>query len=701
MTSVEQDGRPGAEPQGPETVQRGDTAAQFDPTVPASEQLQEWGWDPNGLSPSQLEVMARRYAHADEPLLPHVDAFGRAVSPDELGVDDLASAWLHANADINGETRFLPLIGGDSTRERILSKDDELQQVNNATSGIRPDEIGYRTANLGGSATDMPDLVAAADRLKSAVERVVAIHGRVRELYSADHVSDCLTAIGKARIPKLDEYVTALAADAAAARQAVADTGTGAQAAFRGFRDVVDGYREDIARFAVRSKHAHLAAPEGAFGPQFGQMFIGSDDVGLRDGDPKTSVAAGASQAAAAGDAMGALFASVVADRAEVDVALPRDGGAGGGAQAGAPRGGGGGGSVGGGSRDGGSGSALPSAQDGPAPLPGAGMPMAPGMPQVPQMPMGPPVPPMVPDAGPQTGLSAGQPADGRLQDSLDPSKEQHERRTSAESRTADAALVSPGALRPGDRVRPTQLGSVMKPLDKDGDGRMDADAIAPTQHSMDIDRDGDPDRVATAVMIGGAPHAVSIDDPRLLEMMNTLGAATPQAPVDVLDAAARADMPLSGYGQFLDDPMSAKTGDVLTGSKGTGMYLEGGQVLMEDGSTKPLIDVLEFRPPHSGFFRLDLPELPAGDVEDSPGAAPAPQAESPPAPPAPLVESQSEVPASAPVEQPAPIPPPAEPTEAVTAGAVETQVPSAPVAVQDRDLPYPEIETDALPRSW
>ncbi|CAN3132207.1 hypothetical protein ACNUDN_30230 [Mycobacterium sp. smrl_JER01] len=701
MTSVEPDERLEADRQGLETVERGDTAAQFDPSRPAAQQLQEWGWDPNSLSPAQLEVMARRYAHADDPLLPHVDVFGRAVSPDQLGVDDLANAWLHANPDINGQTRFLPLIGDDDTRERILSKDAELQRVNEATNAVRPSEIGYRSAHLGGSAEDVSDLVAAADRLKSAVDRVLAIHGRVRELYSADHVSECLAEIGKARIPKLDEYVAALSADAAAARQAVVDTGSGARAAFRGFRDVVDGYREDIARFAARSSHAHLAGPENAVWPQFGQRFIGAGDVGLDEGDPKTSVAAGAAQAVAAGEAMGALFTAVVADSTAVEVPLPGATGTvgGGPSSQGSARGGGGGGSFGGAIAGTEPGSSWPTVQEALSPIAGAGMAPMPAMPQMPQVPSGPTVPPLFADGGPQTGLSAGSPAERPVQDSLEPGRDQPDRRISGEARAADAALASPAVLRPGDRVRPSQLGADMKPLDKDGDGRMDADAIAPTRNNMDLDQDGTPDRVASAVMIGGAPHAVSIDDPRLLEMMNTLGAATPDAPVDVLDAAARAEMPLSGYGQFLDDPMTAKTGDVLTGGKGTGMYLEGGQVLMQDGSVKPLVDVFEFRPPHSGFFRLDLPELPEGDAPGGPGAGAGSSLDTAAAGSA---GGGDDAPGPAPIDAPQPAPDvrPAEPDEV---GAAEQVVDERRGAAgpPERDLPFPVIETETLPRSW
>lgn len=693
MTSVEP---------GPALVERDGASAQFDPKAPADKQLRDWGWDPNSLNPAQLEVMARRYAHPDTPLMPHVDSLGRKLAPEELGPDDLANAWLHANPDVNGGTKFLALIGDKETRKKITAKDDQLQKVNDAALGIRPNELGYRTASLNGNAPEISNMVGAADKLKAAVDKAIATHGRVRELYNGDYVSDCLTKTGKARIPKLDEYVKALTTDSAAAHKAIIDTGTGAQTAFRGFHDVVDKYREDIARYAATTRTGQLPTQTsgGMYGQAFGPIFTGIGKLGLHDEDPKTSVAAGATQATAAGDAMGKLFAIPVDSNAAVEVALPkrspsssRGDGPAGGVNTGRSGGGPVGGKPIGNEGNTRSGSPLPPEQQVPSPLAGMGMAPAPALPQVPPVPQ---VPSLPLAGGPNTELAADH-AERPLHDSLDPGKE-HDRRTSPESRSADAALASPPVLRSGDRVRPSQIGADMKPLDKDGDGRMDADAIAPTQHNMDKDRDGHPDKVPTAVMIGGSPHAVSVDDPRLLEMMNTLGAASPERPVDVLDAAAQAEMPLTGYGQFLDDPMSAKTGDVLTGSKGTGMYLEGGQVLMEDGSVKPLIDVFEFRPPHSGFFHLDLPELPAGDDEVGNDAVPPPTQ---PAAAPPVAQHQE--PIAAPPAAPQPSPPMApreeSPTPPPTASPVYQLSGQAPPP--ESDLPFPVIATESAPRSW
>lgn len=680
---------PPAPTQGPATVERGGTSAQFDPRTPADQQLKDWGWDPNSLNPAQLEVMARRYAHPDKPLAAHVDNFGRAVAPDELGADDLANAWLHANADVNGATKFLPLIGDEETDKKIIEKDAQLQQVNAASIGIRPGELGYRSAHLNGTASEISNMAGPAQKLKAAVDKAISAHGRMRELYKRQYVSGVLTQIGEARTPKLDAHVESLKTDGAAAHKAMSDTGAGATNAFRGFHDVVDGYREDIARLAVTPGHGRpvLRSPL-----MFGQSFTEKDEHGFCEADPKASVAAGAQQAAAAGEAMGKLFAAPVEGGTPIEVALPKH--AAGGGHTGTTISSGGGGPF-GSPGIGGPGSPL-TPEQAMAPFNGMGLPPV-GAPQVPA----PPQVPQIPGGGggpvPHTALAADHNADQPLHDSLDPTKE-HERRTSPESRAADAALAAPPLLRPGDSVRAGQLGADMKPLDKDGDGRMDADAVAPTQHNMDKDHDGKPDKVPTAVMIGGVPHPVKIDDPRLLEMMNIAGAATPEHPVDVLDAAAQAGVPLSGYGTYLDDPMSAKTGDVLTGSKGTGWYLEGGQVLMEDGTTKPLIDVLEVRPPNSGFFRLELPELPVG--EDEPNRA-APQAPAPPAAAGTQAPESPETSQSEPqTPAPEPGPPPApEPPAATIAAANHPQDTADPEPVSE--LPFPSIPTASAPRSW
>jgi hypothetical protein len=207
-----------------------------------------------------------------------------------------------------------------------------------------------------------------------------------------------------------------------------------------------------------------------------------------------------------------------------------------------------------------------------------------------------------------------------------------------AEARAADGMAVAPPAPAPGAATpRPGALGADMKPLDKDGDGKVDDDAVPATKENM-TDEDGNPKEVETAVTIGDDLHKVTCDDPRLLEMMNAVGTADGDLPI--LDAAKEAGVDLESYGEMLDPPTDAKPGDVVISSKGNGFYLGDGEVLMESGEVKPLEDVLELRPPQSGIFRLDLPELPdevddtpAPDDPDNADAADAPAGDDAPAP--------------------------------------------------------------------
>src|SRR5699024_11800123 len=57
-----------------------------------------------------------------------------------------------------------------------------------------------------------------------------------------------------------------------------------------------------------------------------------------------------------------------------------------------------------------------------------------------------------------------------------------------------------------GAPVRPGQLGADMRPLDKDGDGKMDPDAVPATKEAL-LDENGDPKEVDTAVIVDGEEH--------------------------------------------------------------------------------------------------------------------------------------------------------------------------------------------------
>lgn len=180
---------------------------------------------------------------------------------------------------------------------------------------------------------------------------------------------------------------------------------------------------------------------------------------------------------------------------------------------------------------------------------------------------------------------------------------------TSPAARVADAALVSPSAPAEGDRVRATALGADMRPLDRNGDGRMSAGAVSPTRAAL-TNPDGTPKKVPTSVVVDGVEYPMEMSDPRLKEMMDIMAGADPDSPIDVLESARRAGINLSSYGDPID-PADAQPGDVVVGPKGQGFYLGDGKVLMSDGTVKNLDEVLVNNPPESGMFRLAMPELP------------------------------------------------------------------------------------------
>lgn len=186
----------------------------------------------------------------------------------------------------------------------------------------------------------------------------------------------------------------------------------------------------------------------------------------------------------------------------------------------------------------------------------------------------------------------------------------------SPESRATDSMLTPAPAPSVGDPVRRTALGADMRPLDQTGSGRMSPEAVPPTRQNM-TDANGNPKQVETVIEIGGQEHPITIDDPRLLEMMNIVSAeGSADSPMEILEAAKRAGVELASYGDYIGNPLDAKPGDVVISGKGNGFYMGDGRVLMETGEIKPISEVLELRPPESGIFRLALPELPDGDAD-------------------------------------------------------------------------------------
>lgn len=196
---------------------------------------------------------------------------------------------------------------------------------------------------------------------------------------------------------------------------------------------------------------------------------------------------------------------------------------------------------------------------------------------------------------------------------------------------TAATHAIAQNAIpKPGDAVRPGQLGADGRPLDKDGDGKMDADAVAPTKENMDPDGDGVPNNFQTMVNADGRELLVSCDDPRLAEMMQRMSEASPDSPVTIMDAADASGLSLNGYGTEVD-VLGIKPGDVVTGMD-RGLYLGEGNVLTEGGEVKSLSDVMDVYNSDPKVHRLELPELPSSsevipEVSQAPAESDTPMA--------------------------------------------------------------------------
>lgn len=231
----------------------------------------------------------------------------------------------------------------------------------------------------------------------------------------------------------------------------------------------------------------------------------------------------------------------------------------------------------------------------------------------------------------------------------------------------ATAAYTPPGAAspasvgRPGTDARPHQLDANGNPADKDGNGKVDEDAVPLSKKTvkpfdLSVPADGQNMQVA------GVP------DPRVGEMMLNMADARGGTPLSVLDAARASGMDIPSLGDPL--PASeARVGDAVIGAMQSGMYLGEGMVLTSTGLLESLSDVLG----DDGFIsRIPLPELP----DDVPGGPDDP-----------------EVPASPDAEMRAPD------TVAVsaTSAAAPSEVP-APIAVEPPDAPPPAPPPPAPP---
>lgn len=219
---------------------------------------------------------------------------------------------------------------------------------------------------------------------------------------------------------------------------------------------------------------------------------------------------------------------------------------------------------------------------------------------------------------------------------------------------TAQTAVLpgpanSAGLGTPGSDARPHQLDAHGRPVDKDGDGKVDKDAVPLNKKTVK------PFDLAVPVH-GKDVQVHGVSDPRLGEMMLNMADASADKPVSVLDAAKASGMNISSLGDPLD-PSQAHVGDAVVGAERSGIYLGDGRVLTSTGEVASLDGVVG----DDGFVAaVPLPDLPA----DTPGAGGDTPAE-PLAPVAHHAVAQDVTPAAGPPPETAPAAPEPQPTPA------------------------------------
>lgn len=267
---------------------------------------------------------------------------------------------------------------------------------------------------------------------------------------------------------------------------------------------------------------------------------------------------------------------------------------------------------------------------------------------------------------------------------------------------------ASPESLgKPGTDARPHQLDADGKPVDKDGDGKVDKDAKPLSKKAVKPFDMSVKSRDETASVRG-------VPDPRIGEMLQNMADGTEDKPVSVLDAARAAGMNIESLGDPIE-PADAKVGNAVIGDEKSGMYLGDGRVLTSTGDIESLEDVTG----EDGFVSdIPLPDLPDDAQPSGPdGGAPAhtvashepdgpavTEAEAPAGPPAsgdvpagpPPVGGPAEMGGDAPAGPPPPADgPPAAPPPSAPDGPLPAAVPAGAPAAP----PAAEAGTGPLPR--
>lgn len=608
---------------------------------------------------------------------PEFPPVGSATGPD-------LSQPIHLAPPVPGETVFLPLTGADQYDNIIREADRALVRVNDTAFDLEPDDIwNPESVHLGGvdGPENISSLMAVTSRMNDITKNVQGAFSDLGDTINSQPEGTWTNRFRDMYAPTLASANEGVAEGGPVANAVSSTTASGENVnnAFSSFHGAISSARNAIAglygvdefgnRYLDTSRT--LAVDPSIADPAIAAMMaLEESNTTLSTAiDPwniSTRLASGESDHSASTEPGGT---------APVTSATPSG--------TGGTISGGGGGSTSGETT--GSDSALDSLLGSPSqsvtppqsPMSGGGMPM-PSMPSMPSM----PTIPTIPDI-PTGGNETTAPGDTQLSSDENAGKESkpsalssHASSDAARAGTPDSSATTATAMqnaipRPGDAVRPGALGADGRPLDKDGDGRMDSDALAATRENADRNGDGFRDEFVFPLNVNGETLDVTCDDPRLAEMMTRLAEGEHSDPVSILDAAKASGLELEDYGQKIDT-LALKPGDVVLGTD-TGMYLGEGNVLTEGGEVKRLVDVMDYRISNPEVYRLDVPELPSSDDV------------------IPAVPEQSDPPVN---NTPETAP---EPTPAAARPETETPIPAEPVAAATAPSPSPDTADSAV----
>lgn len=241
------------------------------------------------------------------------------------------------------------------------------------------------------------------------------------------------------------------------------------------------------------------------------------------------------------------------------------------------------------------------------------------------------------------------------------------------------AAAAALGA--PGSPARPHQLDAIGKPVDKDGNGKVDNDAVPLSKKTLkpfDLVVPADGQNVTVK----------GVTDPRIGEMMLDMADTNGGKPLSVLEAAKAAGMDIPALGDPMDAD-KAKVGDAVIGDTKSGLYLGDDKVLTSAGTVENMDDVLG----ESGFVsKIPLPELPDNPTgaADKPGTITVGDASPPSTNTSGAAAAVASTPEPGPTPEPAKTPPPASapapaaapaPVPAPTPAPAPAPAPAAPTA--------------------